>query len=211
MCITQLGQDCNKGLVDDSWRRLKWHEMSVELAIGLLVADMVALGAYSIYVPVAVGMPENLSMTYYMMEDRRKGSGAAFPLLICFICVTMIPVWIATSRVMPGMGPQCAWMPWVVLGGLLCVAGTSHYKRNKAVWIFHYAMAIMASAVTAVWMCCTSSMSYLIMLLCGVAVLLGACVTKTFRRSWLFWWETGGSYSIIIMLFIINLQRMLSI
>ena len=174
------------------------------IAANIILGDIVLFSAYNIYVLSTFRIPDNLSMTYYWFERKRKGAGLFFPAMLCLMCATVIPVWLHTTAKMTVFGHHLAWIPYAVLFCILMVALSARYKRHRGLVYFHYAMAILCAFFAIGWiffMC----LRYIYI---GVSILLlavwAAIWTRTFVRSYLYWLEITAFYALFLTLFVIN-------
>ena len=109
--------------------------LSIEVII--LLADILIFTTYIVYVLIKFGIPQNLSTTYYTLEEQRKGTGLFFPALLVFICSTTLPVWISITYYASAWASKFLFFPIVSLVCLLAVAASARYKSNPALVHFH--------------------------------------------------------------------------
>ncbi len=179
--------------------------LSVEAII--LLADILALTVYIVYVLIKFGIPQNLSTTYYTFEEQKKGTGLLFPALLVFICSTALPIWISTTYYASSGASIFLFCPIVSLVCLLAVAASARYKSNTALVYFHYACAIVASVCAVLWLCLAAYQMVFVVLRLGIlgGLLAAGILTGTLKKCTLFWLETTAFYCIFFTLLLINL------
>ena len=99
--------------------------LSIEVII--LLADILIFTTYIVYVLIKFGIPQNLSTTYYTLEEQRKGTGLFFPALLVFICSTTLPVWISITYYASAWASKFLFFPIVSLVCLLAVAASARF------------------------------------------------------------------------------------
>lgn len=172
----------------------------------ILFADIIALSIYLISVLVQVGVPVHLSITYYQMERKRKGSGRFFQGLMVLLCSTGIPTWTVITLQLSPWSARFFFCPFVTMVCLLAVALTARYRKRKKLRYFHYFCATMAGVGAAVWLFMVAwKIVYITIGVVIVAVCAGLC-TGTLKKGWLFWTELAAFYSLLFTLFILSIH-----
>lgn len=169
----------------------------------ILLCSIFILTWYSLYVLKNFGIKHDLSCTYYHLERRRKGSGKLFSFLLLLIIVFVIPVWIIITINYTSVPRSVAVLPAMVGCGLAVVMFTPRYKRCRQLVYLHYGAAIIAAALSVIWI--ITVCPRLLMVVAVLSVFLGllALRTRTLRTCTLFWLELLDFYSIFIILLIL--------
>lgn len=174
------------------------------MEVSIIWADIIIFTAYVVYVLAAFGIPVNLSITYYMFERKKKGTGLLFPALMVFICSTTLPILILTTSHASEWGARFVALPVICLVCLLAVACSARYKVSPKLIYFHYACAIITATCAVAWIFLVAyKICYVgIAILC--ALLLAGILTKTLRKCPLFWLENAAFYAILFTLLVIH-------
>ena len=169
----------------------------------ILLIDIFVFSIYLICVLKTFGIPVNLSITYYSYERKRKGFGKIFPILLLFLCVTILPIWIRTTINNGFYGMIFSLFPCITIVCLFSVATTARYKKRKYFIYFHYTCAIIAAICAVVWI---FIIAYEVVYV-GIGILLISLIigllTKTLKTCTLFWLEIAAFYAILFTLLII--------
>lgn len=173
------------------------------LSILLLTIDLIIFTIFIISVFIKIGIPDNLSTTYYLYHDIRKGAGWVFPALVVFICFTGILVWISITYHASPWGARFTFLPIITLVCLLSVAASARYKKNQKRIYFHYTVAIIGAVCSVAWV---NLVAYkLIPIGSGILLvwLYAGIRTKTLKSCPLFWLEIAWFYDILILVLLI--------
>ena len=171
----------------------------------LLILDIIVFAVFIVAVIHKWGVPTNLSTTYYLFESERCRTGWIFPLFLCFISSTAIPIWIRTTINMSVKNQRFVCLPYITLFCLLLVAITASYKKKRGLTIFHYSCAICASFCSVMWIFITSYKIIYVGLGILFAFVVGGICSKTLKQCAIFWLEVANFYAIFFTLLTINL------
>lgn len=169
----------------------------------ILLVDILIFSAYLICVLQTFGVPINLSITYYHYERKYRGLGILFPILLFFLCITVIPIWIITTQNASLWGTNFCLFPYITLICLLAVAITARYKRKPKLIYFHYTCAIIAAICAVIWIFLVTYKVLYVGLSILFALLFAAARTKTLKDCILFWLEVAAFYAILFTLLIV--------
>lgn len=179
--------------------------MELSFSIVLLTIDIIIFTIFIVSVFVKLGIPDNLSTTYYLYNDIKRGTGWIFPALVVFICCTGILVWISTTHHASSWGAKFTFLPIISLVCMLSVAASARYKKSQKLIYFHYTVAIIAAVCSVGWM---NLVAYKLIPV-GVTILLAWILagmrTNTLKSCPLFWLEIACFYAILIMLLLIKI------
>lgn len=179
--------------------------MVLSFSAALVGADLIVFTCFVVSIFVKIGIPDNLSTTYYLFGNVRKGSGYFFPAVVLFICSTGVPVWISTTSHASPWGSKFTFLPYITLVCLLSVASTAQYKKNKMLTYFHYVVAIIAAVTAVAWISLVAYKLIPIGFFILFAWLYAGIRTKTLKTCPLFWLEIAGFYAIIVLLLLVKL------
>ena len=179
--------------------------MIQSLVSSILCIDIIFFSIYLVSVLKLFGIPTNLSITYYYYERKYKGLGLLFPALLLLLCASALPIWIIVTKNASAWGANFIMLPYIVLAGLLSVAGTARYKRRPKLIYFHYTCAIIAAICAVIWI---FFVAYRIVYI-GIGILsvllFVALFTKTLKKCTFFWLELAAFYAILFTLLIISI------
>lgn len=179
--------------------------MSLSLTSIILLIDIVVFSIFWITVLVELGIPENLSITYYKFDKHKKGLQWFFPIVSLFLCLTAIPIWILTTYHASGWRPKLVVIPTFAFFCMLAVTFSANYKKNQSLIHFHYTSAIIASVCLVVWINLVAFKLAYIDFTFLLVLLYAAIRTKTLKQCSLFWLETAAFYSLLVTLLLIDL------
>ncbi|GEM_PF-2800331 len=169
------------------------------LAVILLVADIVAFTLFFYSVLCVSPLPNNLSTTYYIFEQKKR---YYFALITLFLCISGGWVWIELTW-FSSFSPLFTIVPVLAILSMIIVAATADYKKTRRHTIVHYAFAWTACLCIIFWL---NVVAYKIFWLglCILSLLLYAgSRTETLKHCPLFWLESAAFYSLAITLLVV--------
>lgn len=175
------------------------------LVTSILIVDIIFFSVYLMSVLRLFGIPINLSITYYYYQRKYKGLGLLFPSLLLLLCASALPIWIFVTKNASAWGANFIVLPYIVLVGLLAVAGTARYKRRPKLIYFHYTCAIIAAICAVIWIFFVAFRIVYIGLGILSVLLLISLFTKTLKKCTLFWLEVAAFYAVLFTLLIISI------
>lgn len=176
--------------------------MSLSCTSIILLADIIALTIFFVCVLIKLGIPSNLSITYYMFDKKKR---FLFPCLTMFFCCTAIPIWILMTYHASPWGSMFLGLPITTLICMLSVVASMHYKKNQKLLYFHYITAIVSAVCLVAWINIVAySIAYVATVIL-LAFVYAGIRTKTLKKSSLFWLETAAFYSLFFTLLTIDL------
>lgn len=177
--------------------------MAFSFSVVFLILDLILFTIFIISVFVKIGIPDNLSTTYYLYQDIRKGTGWYFPSLIVFICFTGILVWISSTYHASSWGSKFTILPVITLLCLLAVAASAKYKKNKKLINFHYSVAIVGAVCSVAWINLVAYKLIPVGMIILLASIFAGIRTKTLKSCPLFWLEIAWFYALLILVLLI--------
>ena len=153
------------------------------LTILLLAADVVVVTAFYITTRKKLGVPNNLSITYYEFE----------PKLRYFTCHAS--EW----------GRMFIAVPIITCICMMLVAASFDYKRSKGLIRFHYAVAWIACLGIILWLNAVGWRIAWFGLTIMSGFLLAGMYTKTLKSCPLFWLEMSAFYSLSATLLVVTI------
>lgn len=175
----------------------------MSLAIFFILLSFVIFAAYNIFILIAVGIPENISITYYYLNRKRTRLGLFFPLMMILLCLTIRPAWSCIDNVVGSDIPFRNCLIDITLIALLVVAVIANYKRSRCLFVIHYASAIVAVVASLLWIILADWRLFYIPVTVVCLVTWAAWLTRSLPSKILFWLEITNIYSIQIVLFLL--------
>lgn len=172
------------------------------LTILLLAADVVLVTAFYITTRKKLGVPNNLSITYYEFEPKLR---YFFPIVNVFLCLTGGPVWIYMTCHASEWGRMFIAVPIITCICMMLVAASFDYKRSKGLIRFHYAVAWIACLGIILWLNAVGWRIAWFGLTIMSGFLLAGMYTKTLKSSPLFWLEMSAFYSLSATLLVVTI------
>ena len=157
----------------------------------LLIISAIIFITYIVTIIARFGIPESISDSFYLLEQKRKGSGIAFMFLCVAVTFTLCPYWLEVSP------DHIRFLVFLSGGGLLLTGAAHEFKGFER-------EAHFVGATT----CATASLLWLIF--AGLWVVPLACfvifstITLFNRKNWLFWQELAAFTAVFLALFINN-------
>ena len=172
------------------------------VSVLLLAADVVAFTAFYVTIRKKLGVPNNLSITYYEFEPKLR---YFFPVVNVFLCLTGAPVWIYMTCQASEWARYFIAVPIITSICMLLVAASFDYKRSKALIRFHYAVAWIACLGIILWLNAVAWRIAWFGLSILTAFLLAGIHTKTLKTCPLFWLEMAAFNSLAATLLVITI------
>lgn len=161
---------------------------------------------YNIYVLSSFGIPENLSITYYMLEGKKRHFGILYPILIVIILIIIAYTWLHIHHKLDSQYTQIGnWLIYSTVIALAIVVAVTRYKITDICHKIHYTAAICSSVTSVGWMLSFAPQFWYVGVDLFILVGIASRITKTFRSCILYWLELVNIYSLFIVLFVLSL------
>lgn len=153
----------------------------------VLICVSIAFTIYLIYNGAALrlfGVPESLSNTFYLYNDKKKHLGILFPIMMISMAGLLLPTWLEISAL-----SNLQFTTFLTAAGLIFTGSAPAFKGNDLEKRVHTVSALVAAAFALLWVIFVSKLWFTI-LIWFVVILLIAFVTKTIKSSYIYWLET---------------------
>jgi 4-amino-4-deoxy-L-arabinose transferase-like glycosyltransferase len=157
----------------------------------LLYTSIVLFTVYIAWMVLKYGIPDSISETFYILEERKKGLGWIFTTWCWAVSFTLFPYWVEISS------ENTQFLPFFAAFGLCLVGVAPQFKEEGTVRKLHF-IGASASGVCSILALCLSGL--------WIYPLFAAPITAYFiytnKREWLFWIEMGAfisTYSALIL------------
>lgn len=178
----------------------------MSLTILFILLSLSIFAAYNIFILIVVGVPENISMSYYDLNRKHAGLGMFFPLMILMLCLTIRPAWESINSMIHHDASFYCYLIDITLSALFVVAVISNYKKSKILFAIHYTAAIVAVISSLLWIILADYKLMYIPVTVVCLALWAAWLSRTLRHQFLFWLEISNIYSIQIVLFTLSIM-----
>lgn len=157
----------------------------------LILISLLITVAYLTYTIRLFGVPWSISETYYLLELKKKGTGALF---IAWTWMAAFPLLIAWLNVTEGMWYQ--FLPFLACGALVFVGTAAQFKQELTEMV-HYISAGICVAAAVTWVI-LAGYWYIPAIFLSISVALGLKYQK-----WVTWIEIAALAATYITLLII--------
>ena len=154
----------------------------------LILVSFLLFVIYNSVVLGLFGVPESLSETYYLYENKKKGLGWLFTIFMWVLAFTLLPAWIETSM---AIGPWRSYLTFLAF--FTCAAivfvGTSPKFHEKPEGVVHTTAAIICAVSALLWDFIVCSDIWYVPLIAVTIPVLVATFTKTWKTGYEYWLE----------------------
>lgn len=162
-----------------------------------------AFAIYLIYNVVALwlfGVPKSLSMTYYLYKEKKKDwMGIFFPIMMLSIVAFLTPAWLEISE-----GSNLQFTAFLAVGGIMFTGAAPAFKSSSLENNVHTGSAIFSALFAIIWVMLVAKMWFVIVIWFFI-LMISAIVTKSVKKSYIYWLETVAFLSTFTSAFIFYL------
>lgn len=147
---------------------------------------IIAACIYVAYNAVALaffGVPESLSNTYYLYQDKCN-KGWLFCAMMYLVVAFMMPAWITMSE-----GSDFQFLSFLAPVGIMFVGTAPRFKDSMMENRVHSVSAVMAAVCSLLWVGLVTPYWWTILAWLGI-VAAAAVLTKTWKSALVYWLET---------------------
>lgn len=152
-----------------------------------LIFVLVAFVVYFAYNAVALrlfGVPESLSMTFYLFKEKKNWLCIWFPIMMTLMAGALLPAWLEISE-----GSNLQFMSFLAASGILFTGAAPAFQSSKMEKSVHMTSAIVAAIFAILWVVLVANLWYVI-LVWFVAITIIGYMTKSINTSYIYWLET---------------------
>ena len=153
----------------------------------VLICVSIAFAIYLIYNGAALrlfGVPESLSNTFYLYNDKKKHLGILFPIMMVSVASLLLPAWLEISAL-----SSLQFTAFLAAAGLIFTGFAPAFKGNDLEKRVHTVSAYTAAIFALLWIIFVNKLWFTILIWFAV-ILLIAFITKTIKSSYIYWLET---------------------
>ena len=167
-----------------------------------LIFILIAIFIYAIYNILMLcffGIPESLSMTFYLLKNKKPWTRFFFPIMMISLSLLLLPSWLEIST-----GHNLQFLTFLAAAGIMFTGVAPEFQRSDLENIVHTGSAIVSASVALIWVvCCTNAWN--IVCLWFLFFSLIAFITKTIINSYTYWLEqitVVSTFNAILLYFI---------
>lgn len=152
-----------------------------------IICVIAAFSIYLIYNGIALklfGVPQSLSMTYYLFQERKNWTKVFFPIMMIGIAFLLLPAWLEIS-----VGSYFQFLSFLAAAGIMFTGAAPAFLRSSTEQTIHTVGAICAAVFALLWVIIVSKLLWVILIWLVTLVLI-MLVTKTIKSSYIYWLET---------------------
>jgi hypothetical protein len=138
------------------------------------------------------GVPRSLSMTYYLFKERVDNLKYLFPSMITMMVVFMMPCWLQISE-----GSPYQFMTFLSMAALMFVGATPAFNDSDMENHIHTVAAYVCAIFASLWIILVTPYWYIIPIVFAIIAAI-AILTKTVKRSYIYWLENVAFISTFI-------------
>jgi hypothetical protein len=153
----------------------------------VLICVSIAFIIYLIYNGAALrifGIPESLSDTFYLYNEKKKHLGILFPIMMVSMAGLLLPAWLEISAL-----SSLQFTAFLAAAGIIFTGSAPAFKSNDLEKRVHIGSALTAAVFALLWVIFVSKLWFTIIIWFAV-ILLIAFITKTIKSSYIYWLET---------------------
>ena len=153
----------------------------------IIICVFIAFFIYLIYNGITLklfGVPKSLSMTFYLLQDKKNWTRIFFPIMMVGMAFLLLPAWLEIS-----VGSLFQFLAFLTVTGIIFVGAVPTFKSSDLENTVHMTSAIVAAIFAILWVILVSKLWWTIVL--WIATLgLTMWLTKTIKSSYIYWLET---------------------
>lgn len=153
----------------------------------IITCVTIAFFMYLIYNGIALklfGIPQSLSMTYYLFQKRKNWTRIFFPIMMIGMAFLLLPAWLEISMASPFQ-----FLSFLAAAGIIFTGATPAFLNSSMENTIHTTGAIFAAIFALLWIIVVSKLWWTIFLWL-ITLGLIMWITKTIKSSWVYWLET---------------------
>lgn len=153
----------------------------------IITCVLIAFTIYLIYNGVVLklfGVPKSLSMTFYLLQEKKNWTRIFFPIMMVSMAFLLLPAWLEIS-----IGSSFQFLAFLTVTGIIFVGAVPTFKSSDLENTVHMTSAIVAAIFAILWVILVSKLWWTIILWIGTLGLT-MWLTKTIKSSYIYWLET---------------------
>lgn len=148
-----------------------------------IIVALAIFWAYNSFCLAFFGIPESLSMTYYLWKDK-SDKGFLFPIMMYMVVALMMPAWITMTE-----GSDWQFLAFLAPASIAFVGTAPAFLGSDLENKVHSISAIIAAVCSLAWVILVTPYWWLILIWTGF-VALAAIFTSSYKSAYTYWLET---------------------
>lgn len=161
--------------------------MFVQLILTLI--SYVIFVLYNIFTLGEFGVITSLSNSYYLYNEKKKGLGIIFSIVMIVCAGLLMPAWLDISN-----GSNFQFLAFLCCAMLCFVGYAPQFKSNSITSIVHNVSAISAAIFGLLWVFIVAKCWWIVITYILIFILMALC-TKTLKKCYIYWLELIAFFS----------------
>lgn len=160
-----------------------------------LICVSIAFAIYLIYNGFAIrlfGIPKSLSDTFYLYKQKKNWLRILFPIMMISLVILLLPAWLEIS-----VGTSLQFLAFLASAGIMFTGAAPAFMKSNLDNKVHTYSALAAAVFALLWVIFVSHMWWIIPVWLVITALI-AILTKSVKKSLVFWLETVAFLSTFI-------------
>jgi hypothetical protein len=157
-----------------------------------MISTLLSLFIFLVYIISAIivfkEIPKSISNTYYMYEKKNKHLKYLFPIMMFSIVALLLPSWLEITF-------SFQFLSFLTCASILFVGAAPNFKKSTIENRVHSISAIFAAICSILWSCLVVH-TWGLIIINIIYFILMALITKTLKKSYIFWLETTAFISL---------------
>lgn len=175
----------------------------------LTIISLAIFLAYNIWIITKFSVPRTLSLSYYLLEEQKKGIGWIFSGMMWLIAGLLLPGWLVVGEVISYWSAYLNVLPFITIASLAFVGTAPAFRFGELEPKVHNIAAKIAAGASLIWclVVCWQIM-YVPIIVMGIVALI-AWLTKTWKNASGYWIEMLCFYPTFITVIVEEILHLL--
>lgn len=152
--------------------------------LALILSAIIIYFVYNFFALGVCGIPKSLSMTFYLLQEKKKWLRIWFPIMMISMAFLLLPAWLELS-----VGSPFQFLAFLAPAGIMFTGAAPAFKSSELENAVHMTSAIFAAITALLWVGLVANL-WLVIAIWFVIIAILAIVTKTIKSSYIYWLET---------------------
>lgn len=152
--------------------------------LALILSAIIIYFVYNFFALGVCGIPKSLSMTFYLLQEKKKWLRIWFPIMMVSMAFLLMPAWLEIS-----IGSPFQFLAFLAPAGIMFTGAAPAFKSSELENTVHMTSAIFAAITALLWVGLVANL-WLVIAIWFVIIAILAIVTKTVKSSYIYWLET---------------------
>ena len=132
------------------------------------------------------GVPESLSATYYLFQEKKSWMKIFFPITMILSAVLLMPAWLEIT-----LGNPFQFLVFIAVASIIFTGAAPAFQKSVMELKIHTISALISAFSAIMWIILGSGTWYSLPIWFSVIALI-AILTKTVKTSKVYWIETAA-------------------